>query len=350
MNGTSEASFESLVITISNRNQSGPGSYSDANPVEQPTTDQLPPGHQGSETNEVGAGGASTINTDNTQGPLTGSDNTSAQHPVAGNKAVSNSSGAHVTPGQTDEGHVNSDQPQPAGYNEPTNTQTDIDTGADNKTGPHPPHPTEPTTGSTGSTDHGRSEQQPAGYSECTAAGPTDTRAGAETTSHANAGTNLTSGSDNSRKAQGPPVGDSTANTRTSPVASGNRAGANSEPMTYRTGAEHPGRHDGPPVGNAASHWGPTSTGSDPHDHTTQDVAQATHTTSSSTTGAGPHSKPSKASVGGTKAAFGRVEATVGAMINNSEMHAKGVQKQSDARVATAGKQGAEQGDINVRH
>jgi hypothetical protein len=73
-----------------------------------------------------------------------------------------------------------------------------------------------------------------------------------------------------------------------------------------------------------------------------------TGTTTSTT---GDHPTATQTSGGGAKALIGKVEATLGSIIKNPEMHAKGVQKQEEAHAAKVAKQeGVHTGTNTVRH
>ncbi|CCO32832.1 hypothetical protein BN14_06895 [Rhizoctonia solani AG-1 IB] len=115
---------------------------------------------------------------------------------------------------------------------------------------------------------------------------------------------------------------------------------AGTNPVTGRTNDGNLGRHEQYPAG---------TTGTDPH--AIHDTTRGTHTTGATgTTGTGAQPTSTQASGGGAKAMIGKVEATLGSIIKNPNMQAKGLQKQEEAQAAKAAKEGAAHSGADVRH
>ncbi|CAE6529849.1 unnamed protein product [Rhizoctonia solani] len=295
-------------------------------------------------------------NTHNTHNPFTGDGVTNTHNPLTGDKT-----GPHPPPGtnpvtgRTKDGNLGRNEQQPpethrtgatgtgAGITSGTNTHNthnpltgDGVTNTHNpmtgdKTGPHPPPGTNPATGRTNDGNYGRHEQQPAGYT-----GTTGTHTGA----HTGAGAGITSGT-NTHNTHNPLTGDGVTNTH--------------NPLTGDKTGPHPPASTNPGDGNLGrneQHIGATgATGTGTHDHTIHDTTRGAHTTGAvGTTGASAHPTSTQTSGGGAKALVGKVEATLGSIIKNPEMQAKGVQKQEEAQAAKAARQEAAHGGANVHH
>ncbi|QRV73312.1 hypothetical protein RhiJN_01326 [Ceratobasidium sp. AG-Ba] len=193
------------------------------------------------------------------------------------------------------------------------------------KTGPYPPQGTNPVTGRTRDGEFGRNEQQ---YGP---GGPTGLDGNQTHNTH------------------NPFTGDGVNNTH-NPLT-GDKTGPNpppgTNPVTGRTKDGELGRHEQQyPVGaNAAGTNGAGYTGNDTIHDSTRGAHASTGTGIGATTGTGVHPTSQQASGGGAKALVGKVEATLGNILHNPEMHAKGVQKQEEAAAAKAAKaEGAHHG------
>ncbi|GAB1519506.1 hypothetical protein RhiTH_002574 [Rhizoctonia solani] len=290
--------------------------------------EQQPPEARHTGATGPGTGMTSGANTHNTHNPLTGDGVTNTHNPMTGGYT---DTGAHTT------GHTGAHTSVTSGTNTHnthnpltgdgvTNTHNPL-TG--DKTGPNPPPGTNPVTGRTNDGNLGRHEQQPGGYTgtgaHATGTHTTGTHTtGAHTTGHTGTHTGVTSGT-NTHNTHNPLTGDGVTNTH-NPMT-GDKTGPNpppgTNPVTGRTNDGNLGRHEQQPLG-------------------------ATGTTG--TTGAGPHPTSTQASGGGAKAMIGKVEATLGSIIKNPSMHAKGVQKQEEAQAAKLAKEEAAHGDANIRH
>ncbi|CAE6493667.1 unnamed protein product, partial [Rhizoctonia solani] len=305
-------------------------------------------------------------NTHNTHNPLTGDGDSNTHNPMTGDKTGSHPPpGANPMTGRTDGDNLGRHEQQPAGHTDTIGVHTGAHaagphkgthTGAgagvtlgDNthnthnpltgdgvtdthnpmtgdKTGPHP-----------GEGNLGHRKQQPAGYTDA---------AGAHTGTHTGAGTGVTSGT-NTHNTHNPLTGDGVTNTH-NPLT-GDKAGPHPPPVTNPVTGRPDDGNLGPHEQQLAGHTGITGTG--PHDGGIHDTAQGGRIAGAgNTTGTGPHPTSTTTSGGSTKAVVGRIEATLGAMINNSEMHAKGVQKQDEAQAAKLAKEQAARGGADVRH
>jgi len=234
-------------------------------------------------TGNVGAGhafGDNTHNTHNTHNPLTGNGATNTHNPATGDHT-----GTNLTGSGTGTGNHTHNTHNPLTGDGVTNTRNPL-TG--DKTGPNPPPGTNPVTGRTKDGELGRHEQHGAGYGATGATG---------------AG-----------------LGDNTHNTH-NPLT-GNGVNNTHNPAT----GDHTGPHP-----TAGAHTG-THTGN----NTIHDTTHGTHTGAGTTAGGHPTSQP--ASGGGAKALVGKVEATLGNILHNPNMQAKGVQKQEEAQAAKAAK------------
>lgn len=278
----------------------------------------------------TGTGFTSGTNTHNTHNPMTGNGVTNTRNPMTGD-----TTGPHPTSGatHTGTGHVGATGTNTHNTHNPLtgdgvhNTHNPL-TG--DKTGPNPPPGTNPVTGRTNDGNLGRHEPQGAGYN--TTAGTAGTHTGA-----GNVGT-MGSGSHNTHNTHNPLTGDGVNNTH-NPLT-GDKTGphppAGTNPVTGRTNDGNLGRHEQHGVGQT----GVMGTGPDAIHDTTRGThattgTHGTHTAGTHTTGAHPTSNQTSGG-GGAKALVGKVEATLGNILKNPDMHAKGVQKQEEAAAAKA--------------
>jgi len=190
-------------------------------------------------------------------------------------------------------------------------------------------------TGRTDDGNLGRHEQHHAGHT-----GATGTHTTGATGTHTMGGAGA-----NTHNTHNPLTGDGVTNTH-NPLT-GDKTGphppADTNPVTGRTGDGNLGRHEQHPAGYTGT------TGTDRH--AIHDTTRGAHTTGGvGTTGTGAHPTASQTSGGGAKALVGKVEATLGSIIKNPEMQAKGVQKQEEAQVAKTARQEATHGGADVRH
>jgi len=206
------------------------------------------------------------------------------------------------------------------------------------KTGPHPPAGTNPMTGHTNDGNLGRTGAHTSGHT-----GSHTT--GAHTTGHTGAHT-VTGDGANTHNTHNPLTGDGVTNTH-NPMT-GDKTGphppAGTNPVTGRTKDGNFGHNEQHPVG----HTGTTgTTGTDPH--AIHDTTRGAHNTGAiGTTGAGARPDAAQPSGGGAKALVGKVEATIGSIIKNPDMHAKGVQKQEEAQAAKLAKQEGAHGNAGT--
>ncbi|CAE6442188.1 unnamed protein product [Rhizoctonia solani] len=291
-------------------------------------------------------------NTHNTHNPFTGDGVTNTHNPLTGDKT-----GPHPPPGtnpmtgRTKDGNLgrNEQQPLDVRHTGATGTGTGMTSGTNthnthnpltgdgvtnthnpmtgDKTGPNPPLGTNPVTGRTDDGNFGRHEQQPGGY----------TGTGAHTTGHTGTHTaGVTSGT-NTHNTHNPLTGDGVTNTH-NPMT-GDKTGPNPPPGTNPNDGNL-GRNEQHPAG---------ITGID--HHAVHDTTRGTHTAGATgTTGTGTHPTSTQASGGGAKAMIGKVEATLGSIMKNSNMESKGLQKQEEAQAAKVAKQEAAHGGADVRH
>ncbi|KAB5594190.1 hypothetical protein CTheo_2406 [Ceratobasidium theobromae] len=328
--------------------------------------EQQPVGH-----GATGAGVTSGANTHNTHNPLTGNGATNTHNPLTGDKTGPHPpAGTNPVTGRTRDDDLGRNEQHAfdqratgtgTGFTSGTNTHNTHNPltgdGATNthnpltgdKTGPHPPPGTNPVTGRTRDDELGRHEQQPGAYEGGTGtgrvAGMTGTGAGMTEAGTGVVGTNT-------HNTHNPLTGDGVVNTH-NPLT-GDETG--SHPVTGRTREGELGRHErgagyeniaygagaGAPAGSHAIHdttrgtHAGTYAGTHTGTGTTGVGAAGTGAAGTGTTGAQPTSTTSS---GTAKALVGKVEATLGSIINNPEMHAKGVLKQEQAHATRAARQ-----------
>jgi len=327
-------------------------------------------------TGNVGAGhafGDNTHNTHNTHNPLTGNGVTNTHNPATGDHTGTNLTGTGTGTGT----HTHNTH-NPLTGDGVTNTRNPL-TG--DKTGPNPPPGTNPMTGRTKDGELGRHEQHGAGYgatgatgtglgdnthnthNPLTGNGVTNTHnplTGDATGPHPTAGTTHTgtghvgTTGTNTHNTHNPLTGNGVNNTH-NPLT-GDKTGphppAATNPVTGRTTDGELGRHEQHGVGHdgvtgahtAGAHTGAHTVGT----HTAgAHTTTGTHTTGTHTadTHAGAHPTATQTSGGGAKALVGKVEATLGNILHNPALHAKGVQKQEEAHTAKVAKaEGAHHG------
>ncbi|KAJ1309311.1 hypothetical protein OPQ81_004973 [Rhizoctonia solani] len=339
--------------------------------------EQQPPEAPHTGTIGTGPGVTSGTNTHNTHNPLTGDGATNTHNPLTGDKTGPHPpSGTNPVTGRTRDDNLGRHEQQPAGYTDTTGMHTGMHTGGHagagtgitsgtnthnthnpltgdgvsnthnpltgDKTGPHPSSGIDPATGRTNDGNLGRREQHPVGHT-----GATGIHTGA-TGTHTTGG--VTSGT-NTHNTHNPLTGDGVTNTH-NPLT-GDKTGTHpppgTNPVTGRTNDGNLGRHEQHPAGYTGTTG---TTGTDAH--TIHDTTRGAHNTGGIGTtgaGAGGHPTSTQTSGGGAKALVGKVEATLGSIIKNPEMHAKGVQKQEEAQAAKLAKQqeGAH-GGAEIRH
>ncbi|KAG9082387.1 hypothetical protein FRC06_005093 [Ceratobasidium sp. 370] len=200
------------------------------------------------------------------------------------------------------------------------------------KTGPHPPPGTNPVTGRTRDGELGHNEQQ---YPANAAAPGVGTTGPTGTQTHNNHNPLTGSGPNNTHN---PLTGDKTGPNPppgTNPVTGRTRDGElGRNEQQYPATAAAPGIGATGTTGTGYTGNSTGHTGNDAIHDTTRGAHTATGTgVGTNTTGPLPTSQTSG---GGAKALVGKVEATLGNILHNPEMHAKGIQKQEEAAAAKA--------------